>query len=403
MVALVEFVEPEGEPAAYRGPVHPDDRLWRHPSEVNSTPGPRPARSTIWMVAAGSALSAALLSSGLVLLAGALLVNDRQSTVIEREMVSRPVAANVSSTDLAGAGIIEAARKVRPAIAQVRVGMSDDTTASAVLFRSDGHLLTSAHVVGGAPSIRVVLADGRELPARLVGSHADTDTAVLKIEGGPFPVVTRGAAASLRVGQATIAVGWPIGPARGTSVSLGAVSGLHHTVRAAAGTPMLFDMVQTDASMVSGCPGAALIDTDGSVVGMTASVATNEMTGAGLGFATPIELAYAVATQIIDTGTVQSVWLGVQGENLSSSLATDLQVEGGAMVGEVTPGGPAQRAGLRPQDVIIGVNQTRVTSMGHLVGVLRSHRPGDAVVLEIMRSSAPHSMTVTLAARPQPI
>lgn len=399
---LVEFVEPEDESGVYRSPLHPDDRLWRHPSEMAGPPSRRPSRSTIWMVAAGSALGAGLLSTGLVLIIGALLLGDRPTKVIEREMVPRSVAATVSASDLSGEGVIEVARRVQPAVAQLRIGMSTDTAASAVLFRSDGHLLTSAQVVKGAPSIRIRLSDGRELPARLVGSDADTDIAVVKIEGGPFPVVTLGTAGDLRIGQATIAVGSPVGPGRGTSVSLGVVSGLHHSVRSAAGPPMLYDMVQTDASIASRCPGAALFDTDGSVVAISAAVATDEQGDAGLGFATPIELAHAVATQIIDTGAVQAVWLGVQGEDLDGSTATAMQVEGGAVVAKVTAGGPAQRAGIVDQDVIVAVNGTRVTSMGQLVAMLRRHRPGDAVTLEVVRSSEARPMSVTLAARPQP-
>lgn len=353
------------------------------------------------MVAAGSALGAGLLSTGLVLITGALLLGDRSSRVIEREMVPRPVAASASS-DISGEGIIDVARRVQPAVAQVRIGTSGDTAASAVLFRSDGHLLTSAQVVSGAPSIRIRLSDGRELPARLVGSDTDTDTAVVKIDGGPFPVVTLGTATDLRIGQATIAVGSPLGPGRGTSVSVGVVSGLHHSVRAAAGAPMLFDMVQTDASIASRCPGAALFDTDGSVVGITTSVAPTGDSDAGLGFATPIDLAHSVATQIIDTGTVQAVWLGVQGDDLDGTAATALHIEGGALVGEVTPGGPAHRAGLAEQDVIVAVDGTRITSMGQLVSILRLHRPGDAVVLEVLRSREARPMPVTLAPRPQP-
>lgn len=423
----MEFVEPDDEHSFFRSPIHPDDRLWRHPSEVAANlfgppPGSagqepdgsglesdghheshrdrRPNRSNVWVVAVASALGASLLSTGLVLIAGALLVGDNSRTVVEREMVPRPVAAAASIHDFSGEGIIEVVGKVRPAIAQIRVGMGTDTVASAVVFRSDGHLLTSAQALGGASAIRVLLSDGREFPARLVGLDADTDTAVVKIEGGPFAVATLGSAADLRVGQPAIAFGAPVGQGRGVAVSLGVVSGLHRNVAAASGQPMLFDMVQTDAPIAAGCSGGALVDATGSVVGIAAPVGTRDGAEAGLGFATPIELAHAVAEQIIDTGAAQAVWLGLDGRDLDGSLARDMSLEGGAVVGEVAAGSPAARSGLLELDVIVAIDGVRFTTMGQMVSMLRRHRPGDAVAVEIRRAGQLRSMQVTLVARP---
>lgn len=412
----MEFVEPEDEPGVFRSPIHPDDRLWRHPSEVAAGPdgaiygaeggasGERPgsrgaSRSTVLGVAAISALGASLLSTGLVIFAGALLIGDRRTTVVEREMVPRPVASSTAVHDLSGDGIIEVVRRVRPAMALVRVGMGTDTTASAVIFRSDGHLLTSAHALAGFSIIRVVLADGRDLPARLVGTDAASDTAVIKIEGGPFPVATLGAANDLQVGQPAIAFGAPMGNARGTSVSLGVVSGLHRSVRAASGNGMLYDMLQTDAPIAPSCPGGAVVDTLGNVVGMTAHVAPGEDGGAGLGFATPIELAHAMAEQIIEHGSVRGVWIGVEGGDLDGERATELAVDGGAVVDQVTLGGPAQIGGLVPRDVIVAVDGRPIAGMGHLVSILRRHLPGEAVVLDVRRGEQTRTVKLTLAPR----
>ena len=128
---------------------------------------------------------------------------------------------------------------------------------SGVIFRSDGHMLTNAHVVGGATSVRVMLDSGREVGGQVVGSDPDTDTAVVKIEGdGPYPTAELGTADDLKVGQQAVAIGSPAGLVGGPSVTVGVISALHRSVRRGADGGMLFDMVQTDARMPTGWPGA---------------------------------------------------------------------------------------------------------------------------------------------------
>src|SRR5204862_5694933 len=138
-------------------------------------------------------LTASLLTTGLVLVVGTVLRTDQPRAAVENRLLSAPPAAGTVD-------VVAIADRARPAIAQVRVGAGRTGSGSGVIFRSDGEVLTNAHVIEGGASITVVLSNGRELPATVVGSDAETDTAVLKIEGGPFPVATLGNAADLKVG-----------------------------------------------------------------------------------------------------------------------------------------------------------------------------------------------------------
>jgi S1-C subfamily serine protease len=242
---------------------------------------------------------------------------------------------------------------------------------------------------------------------RVVGTDTDSDTAVVKVDGGPYPVATLGTTADLKVGQQAIAIGSPLGLSGGPSVTVGVVSALHRTVRTrnSAQTPngqTLIDMVQTDAPIAPGSSGGALLDAYGRVIGITSAVAVTDTGAEGFGFATPIDLARSVADQLITTGKVVTVWLGVEGSDLDGATATDLDVDGGAMVERVKDDSPAERAGLAARDVIVGVDGKSVNSMGMLAVTVRGHRPGDVVTLDVVREKQHHAMKVTVAERPQP-
>jgi S1-C subfamily serine protease len=388
----MEFVEPDDEPQPYRVPPAPDDRLWRHPSEmaVNRPPG----RRQLWVVGLASALAASLLSTGLAVLAGNLLdAGSAERAVDTAGLFPQPTLAS------ARADVVEVAERVRPAIVQLKVEKGRAGSGSGVLFRSDGHLLTNAHVVDGATSVVVVLASGREVAARVVGSDPDSDTAVVKVDGGPYPVASLGSTADLKVGQEAIAIGSPLGLSGGPSVTVGVVSALHRSVRTRTGQNLI-DMVQTDAPIAPGSSGGALLDSNGRVIGITTAVAMTDTGAEGFGFATPIDAARSAAEQLITTGKVVTVWLGVEGSDLDGATAVELNVEGGAMIEKVKADSPAERAGLAPRDVIVKVDGKPVTSMGMLVVTVRAHRPGDVFTVEIVRDKQRHGMTVSVAERP---
>jgi S1-C subfamily serine protease len=390
----MEFVEPDDGPQPFRQPPPPDDRVWRHPSEMGVK---RPsARRQLWAVAIVSALAASVLSTGLAVVAGNLLESDGASPTraVDTTGVLQLPGAGGSRAD-----VVAIADRVRPAIAQLKVERGRTGSGSGVIFRSDGHLLTNAHVVDGATSVAVILSTGRELPARVVGSDADSDTAVVKIDGGPFPTADLGTTADLKVGQEAIAIGSPLGLTGGPSVTVGVVSALHRTVRTRYGQ-QLMDMVQTDAPIAPGSSGGALLDAGGRVIGITTAVANTDAGAEGFGFATPIDSARSVADQLIATGKVVTVWLGVEGADLDGTTARELDVDGGAIIERVRADSPAERAGLAPRDVIVSLNGKAVTSMGMLAVAVRSHRPGDVLTLDVVRDKQHHGMKVTVVERP---
>jgi serine protease Do len=349
------------------------------------------------MVAGASAVSASLVSTALVLAVVGVGARRRATPVaVERQLV-RPRSAST----VLGSPIVEIADRVRPAIVQLRIQVGDRTgNGSGVVFRTDGHVLTNAHVVEGATTVTVSMANGREMPARVVGTDAETDTAVVKLDGGPFAVATLGTAVDLRVGQTAVAIGSPLGLSGGPSVTVGVISALHREIRPRGAAQTLFDLVQTDAPISPGSSGGALLDANGAVIGITTAVASGEAGGEGVGFATTIDVARWVADELIRTGKVVHTWLGIEGGDLDGATASELAVEGGAMIGQVKPDSPAEAGGLTTGDVIVAVGGRPVRSMGELVVALRAHLPGDTVGMEVVREHHHRTMSVTLAARP---
>jgi len=355
------------------------------------------SRPSLWLVAAVSAVSAGLLATGLAMVAVGLLgTNDQLRPVVERLMEPRPIDSE------GPADIAAAADRARAAIVRLRIDGSSTVVGSGVVFRSDGHVLTSASVVAGVATVGVTLDSGREITGRVIGSDPATDTAVVKIDDdGPFPTAVLGTAGDLRVGQQAIAIGCPVELVGGPSVTVGVISALHRSVQGADGG-MLLDMVQTDARVPTGWPGGALLDSSGSVVGITTSVGTTGTGSGGFGFAIPIDLARSVADQLISAGRVTAVWLGIEGDALDWVAAARLEVPGGVLVEKIMTASPAARAGIEASDVIVSVQAAAVTSMGQLVAALRQHRPGDRVTLDIMRDNRRMSMVVVLVERPVP-
>ncbi len=411
----MEFVEPEDEPGLFRNPLPPDDRLWRHPSEVGAGLPPSllgsgypgaaasdavddDSRPSMWLVAAVSAVSAGLLATGLVMVTVGLVGvggNDPLRPVVERQMEPRPI-------DAVSTGVVDVADRAREAVAQLRLEGTSTVVGSGVIFRSDGHMLTSAAVVRAAARVRVRLDSGRELTGRVIGTDPDTDIAVIKIDGdGPFPTAVLGTTVGLRVGEQAVAIGCPIDLVGGPSVTVGVISALHRAVPRGDGG-MLFDLVQTDARVPTGWPGGALLDSSGSVIGITTSVGTTSSGAGGFGFAIPIDLARSVADQLIATGRVTGVWMGVKGGDLDAATAAALDLTGGAVVSEVMEGSPADRVGLAPLDTIVALDGVAVTSMAQLVVALRPRHPGDVVQLDVVRDHQRMAMVVVLTERPAP-
>ncbi len=385
-----------GVPAEFRVPPPVDDRLWRHPSEVVQHDPPMREATSGWVVAIVSGLVGSVLTFGLVAASGALGDRTPREEAV-REFVTPVVPAGDSAVS---DRVVQIAETVSPAITRIEVAGERPGSGSGVVFRDDGYLLTNAHVVAGARSINVVLADGSEHAGQLVGADTVTDVAVVKIEGaGPFSTVTLGSAAALRVGQPTVAIGSPLGLIGGSSVTTGVVSALGRRVPTAEGPPLL-DMIQTDAAIAPGSSGGALLDGTGAVIGITTAIALSDVGAEGLGFATPIDIARSVADDIITTGSAVHVWLGIEGRDLDAASAKEAGVPGGAVVVSILDDGPAAAAGLRADDVIVAVADQDVRSMSALVIALREQAPGDRIDLDLLREGRRESLTVELGVRP---
>jgi putative serine protease PepD len=392
-----------------------EDRLWRHPSElddpeITDARGPRWLRwHRPWVIVLVSGLVGALAATGAGVVGERLTSHSNASPVVERvvERLVEPVAppgADVRDQ------IVAVSERVRPAIVQIKTtGVASnpiDHSGSGIILRDDGYVVTSARIVERATRIWAVLSDGRQVSAKLRGSDPDTDIAVVKLDGGPYPAAVLGSAADVKVGQLAVAIGSLVGEGGHPSVSLGVVSALGRTVERRSPHSALFGMIQTDAAVLPGFSGGALVDRTGAVIGVTTVVApeggmkkhADDLSA--LGLAIPIDTARSVANELIVTGEVAPAWLGVEGSDLDQATAGQLGVTGGALVSRVVEGSPADKAGIRPGDIIVSLDGTEVASMSTLVAVLRADQVGQKVQIRYLRDGRQGQKMATLAKQP---
>ena len=294
-------------------------------------------------------------------------------------------------------------------------------TGSGILMDSDGHVLTNAHVVDGSSSVTVKFGDGEALPAKVLGVDDSTDVAVLevdptKVDAKPLEL---GDSDAVKVGDGAIAIGNPYGLDR--TVTSGIVSALQRQISAPNGFT-ISDVIQTDAAINPGNSGGPLIDADGRVIGINSQIATGSGSSGsvGIGFAVPIDTAKNVAGQIIDGGSVEHAYLGIEGADLNSELAKvlNLGVDEGVLVQKVTPDGPAASAGLEAGDATVGiegaqvkaggdvitaVDGNQISGMDDLISVVNAKQPGDEVTLTVLRDGQSKDITVKLADRPDSV
>ena len=379
--------ESDDDAPGFGAPLPPDDRLWRHPSELGPVAGltdaatdtDRRTSSSAWGVAVVAGLVGAALSLGVVALAGGF-----QSKVVEKPVVEKVPVRAVAELAAQSAGVVGITRTVAPAVARVEVTTASGSTAgSGVMFRDDGYLVTDAHLLQSASAVQVSLADGRSLPGTVVGSDAWSAVAVIKVDAGQVPVATLGSATELQIGQTAIAIGAPDGQSAGPSVTVGVVNALGQQEESVEGVE-LRDMIKTDAAAANGSTGGALCDSSGVLIGLLTTVAQPD--GSNRDFAAPIDVVRSVAEDIIATGSARHTWLGVEGAD----------ADGGARVIKVVGGSPAAQAGLASEDVIAAVDGTKIASMSSLRVTLRGHHAGDTITLVVSRSGQDLTMSATL-------
>lgn len=292
--------------------------------------------------------------------------------------------------------VADVAARVLPSVVTVSVRAGAGSGGgSGFVFSSDGYIVTNSHVIDSALAdddarVTVVLHDGRRLPAEIVGRNASYDVAVLRVDDRELPAVELGAAEDLRVGDSVLAIGAPLG-LTGT-VTSGIVSALERPVTIAATS--FISAVQTDAAVNPGNSGGPLLDGDGKVVGVTTAIATlrgegdSSVGSIGLGFAVPVEAVARIAAELIETGASTTPIVGV---------VLDQEFTGvGARVASLTPGGPAEAAGVRPGDVIVAVDGRPTPTVERFVVAIRSNEPGDVVTLDVRRGAVLSQVEVRL-------
>jgi serine protease Do len=267
---------------------------------------------------------------------------------------------------------------------------------SGVIVSSDGHILTNNHVVENATKISVELADGRTLSAKLVGTDAASDLAVLDVEATSLPTVRYGDSESLKVGDVVLAFGNPLGV--GQTVTMGIVSAKGRATGLGDGS--YEDFLQTDAPINQGNSGGALVNLQGELVGINAQILSPTGGNIGLGFAIPSSMVQAVAGQLTTDGTVRRSKIGVTIQGVTPELAESLDLTDthGALVGSVERGSPAEQAGIRQGDVIVKLNN-RSVDPNSLRNQVANMKPGTSVSIELLRGGRTQTVNVKLAER----
>jgi len=402
------------EPALTAGPA-----TVAEPSEPGATPpaipaapiGPSHERRTGAILALAVVL--ALLTGGVAGLAGGYvayraLPDDRTQTVeligdtteevvAAAAAVALPSVVNIDVTSSTGAS----------SLPQNHPGVPTQGEGSGVAYRSapDGgtYIITNNHVIDGAETIVVTDSTGERHAAELVGGDSETDIAVVRIDAD-IPVIGIGDSENLVVGQLAIAIGSPFGLQH--SVTSGVVSAVHRPLTNVGGNDGRYpyvDSIQTDAAINPGNSGGALVDRAGLLIGIPSAIYSDTGVSDGVGLAIPVRTATRAADELIEKGRVDTPFLGVVGQTVTPALAEqeDLPVQEGAWVADITPGTEAEKAGIRPGDVIVALDEVKIRSMDDLILTVRRQSVGDQVTLTLWRDGKKMTVEMTIGIKPQ--
>ncbi|PNQ06062.1 serine protease [Mesotoga sp. SC_NapDC3] len=257
---------------------------------------------------------------------------------------------------------------------------------SGFIFSKDGYIFTNEHVVAGADKISVSLLDGNVYPAKYIGGDAELDIAVIKIEpdGADLPIVEVGDSDSLRIGEWAIAIGNPFGLKH--TVTLGVISAVGRQLPKPDGNGVYSNLIQTDAAINPGNSGGPLLNIYGQVIGINTAIISPDV-GTSLGFAIPINVAMRFVDSIIETGSVQRAYLGVYMDSVTEAISRSLglKVDKGALITDVVPDSAADKAGIRPQDVIVGFENLEISNSSELRAAVLNYPAGSQVRITIDR------------------
>ena len=367
----------------------------------------------VFVIALGAALTGAVAGGVAVYRA----MSQQQSSSlpaaspeIEALAVSSESQELVVSTTEVVTAVTQAVENTGPAVVTVvgtipgqrtRFGMTAESTVSGsgVFISEDGYILTNNHVIEDAQTIMVILADGSEQAATLVGTDIYSDLAVLKAADEVPAVAVTGNSDALNQGETVIAIGSPLGEFMNT-VTVGVISATGRSIDTGYGY-QIQDLIQTDAAINSGNSGGPLLNLAGEVIGINTLVVRDSSSGTvaeGLGFAIPINTARAVAQQIIEKGYFSRPYVGINWQSITPRIAAvyRLPAEYGVYITQVVENSPASRAGLQPGDIITGIDETALDATHAYINTLFQYSAGDIVTLTVMRGNEQIQVEVTL-------
>ena len=312
----------------------------------------------------------------------------------------------VVSIDINGAGngvrdsFSDDPRQRRQQNRRLNEGLAERTLASGVIVSKDGYLLTNRHVIEGADEIVVTLSDGRSTPATVVGSDAETDLAVLRVELRDLPVITLGRIEESNVGDVVLAIGNPFGV--GQTVTMGIISALG---RNHLNLTNFENYIQTDAAINPGNSGGALVNAGGNLIGINSAIFTKASGGSlGIGFAVPVSTVKEVLESIIASGEVIRGYIGVEPQDISPEEVEALTFgrSKGAFISGVNRGGPADQGGVKPGDILVAVNDTPIVDTVTMLDSIARLKPGSTARLKLYRRKEEIALSVKVGTRPKP-
>ena len=269
---------------------------------------------------------------------------------------------------------------------------------SGVLVSSQGFIVTNNHVVEAADEIEVALADGRKTVAKVVGTDPDTDLAVVKVDLQNLPAITLGHSEQAQVGDVVLAIGNPFGV--GQTVTMGIVSALG---RNHLGINTFESFIQTDAAINPGNSGGALIDTNGNLLGINTAIYSRSGGSLGIGFAIPVATVKTVMESIISNGQVVRGYIGVEPQDITPELAESfgLSTKTGAIIAGVVKDGPADKAGIKPGDILVAVEGKAVSDTTEMLNLIAQLTPGNTAKMTVLRKTQQSTVDVTIGTRPR--
>ena len=345
---------------------------------------------------------------GLVIASG--IVGGATATYITKKGLKQEKNSNNTVTtynfETVESPVVAIAEKLSPSVVGIRVsylsqsifGLSEaEREGSGIVYSADGYTITNYHVIEEAKSntsakIYVLMSNGKEYDATIVGSDKTTDLAVIKIDATGLTAAEFGNSDSIKVGELAVAIGNPLGQEFAGTVTGGYISGLNRTVTV---DNVVYNLIQTDAAINSGNSGGPLVDASGRVIGInTVKVAATGVEG--IGFAIPINEALPIIEELISNKKITRPFIGIGGITLTESLASRNKLVAGIYVQQVTKKSPAEIAGIKQGDVIVEANDTKVGSIAELNVIKNKLKVGDTIKLKIYRNKEYITIDVTL-------